>query len=69
VTSGPGYNTLVTLMRSAKVEVQEGRDRKAATKIVEARSIFAASDMKDTDQSAGLAASQDATPRAQRPIG
>src|SRR5271167_4457666 len=44
-TSGPEYDTLVTLMRSAETEVQAGRDRKAATNIAEARSLLAASDI------------------------
>jgi hypothetical protein len=42
VTSGPGYNTMVSLIRSAVNDVREGRAREAATKIASARGLLAA---------------------------
>ncbi len=45
VTSGPGYNAMVSLIRSAANDAREGRDRDAAAKIAKARSLLAASDL------------------------
>ena len=42
VTSGAGYDALVSLIRSAVTDVRAGRDREAATKIANARGILAA---------------------------
>jgi hypothetical protein len=41
VTSGPGYNTMVSLIRSAVNDARQGRDRDEATDIAEARSLLA----------------------------
>jgi len=41
VTSGPGYNAMVSLIRSAVREVDQGRDRDAAPHIAQARSLLA----------------------------
>jgi hypothetical protein len=43
VTSGPGYNAMVSLIRSAVKDSREGRDREAAPKIGSARHLLAAS--------------------------
>jgi hypothetical protein len=43
VTSGPGYNAMVSLIRSAVKDSREGRDREAAPKIASARHLLAAS--------------------------
>jgi hypothetical protein len=42
VTSGPGYNAMVSLIRSAVNDVREGRARVAKTKIASARGLLAA---------------------------
>ena len=42
VTSGPGYNAMVSLIRSAVNDVREGRAREAETKIASARGLLAA---------------------------
>lgn len=42
VTSGPGYNTLVALIRSAAKDVRAGHNREAETEIVRARALLAA---------------------------
>lgn len=42
VTSGPGYNTLVALIRSAANDVRAGRNREAEMEIVKARALLAA---------------------------
>jgi hypothetical protein len=42
VTSGPGYNAMISLIRSAANDTREGRDQEAATKIAKARSLLAA---------------------------
>jgi hypothetical protein len=41
VTSGPGYNAMVSLIRSAVREADQGRDRDAAMHIAQARSLLA----------------------------
>jgi hypothetical protein len=41
VTSGPGYNAMVTLIRSAVRDARQGRDQDAAAHIAEARSMLA----------------------------
>lgn len=46
VTSGPGYNVMVSLIRSAVKDTREGRDRDAATKIAQARSMLAPSNLR-----------------------
>jgi hypothetical protein len=43
VTSGPGYNTMVSLIRTAAYDVRNGKDHHAATEIAKARSLLAAS--------------------------
>jgi hypothetical protein len=43
VTNGPGYFAMVSLIRSATRDVQEGRDRNAQIKIANARGLLAAS--------------------------
>jgi hypothetical protein len=43
VTSGPGYNTAVALIRSAVNASREGRLRDAETEVAKARSLLAAS--------------------------
>jgi hypothetical protein len=43
VTSGPGYNTMVSLIRTAAYDVRNGKDHDAATEIAKARSLLAAS--------------------------
>jgi len=43
VTSGPGYNAMASLIRSAANDTREGRDRDAAAEIAKARSLLAAS--------------------------
>ena len=43
VTTGPGYNYMVSLIRSCVTDIGEGRDHDAATKIAKARSLLAAS--------------------------
>lgn len=45
VTSGPGYNAMVSLIRSAANDTREGRDHDAAAKIAKARSLLAASNL------------------------
>jgi hypothetical protein len=42
VTSGPGYNAMVSLIRSAVNDVREGRAREAESKIASARGLLAA---------------------------
>jgi hypothetical protein len=44
VTSGPGYDTLVSKIRSAENGARQGRDRDEATDIAEARSLLAGMD-------------------------
>ena len=46
VASGPGYNVMVSLIRSAVKDTREGRDRDAATQIAKARSLLAASNLR-----------------------
>jgi hypothetical protein len=46
VTTGGGYNFMVTLIRSAVNDVQEGRDQEAAPKIAKARVLLAASNSR-----------------------
>ena len=41
VTSGPGYNTMVTLMRIAAADSRAGRDQEALEKIARVRSLLA----------------------------
>lgn len=43
VTSGPGYNAMVSLIRSAIADARAGRDRDAAIKANKARGLLAAS--------------------------
>jgi hypothetical protein len=43
VTSGPEYNAMVSLIRSAANDTRDGRDRDATAKIARARSLLAAS--------------------------
>jgi hypothetical protein len=43
VTSGPGYNAMVSLIRSAESDARRGHDQDAAGKIASARSLLAAS--------------------------
>jgi hypothetical protein len=43
VTSGPGYNAMVSLIRSAESDARRGHDQDAAKKIANARSLLAAS--------------------------
>jgi hypothetical protein len=43
VTSGPGYNAMVSLIRSAVKDSREGQDREAALKIASARNLLVAS--------------------------
>ena len=43
VTSGPGYNTIVSQIRSAVNDARQGRDRAEATDIARARSLLAGS--------------------------
>jgi len=43
VTDGPGYNAMVSLIRSAVNDTREGNDHDAATKIAKARNLLAAS--------------------------
>ena len=43
VTTGPGYNYMVSLIRSGVTDIREGRDHDAATKIEKARSLLASS--------------------------
>jgi len=43
VTSGPGYNAMVSLIRSASADSRAGRDRDAALKADKARGLLAAS--------------------------
>jgi hypothetical protein len=45
VTSGPGYNVMVSLIRSAVNDVREGRAREAKTKIDSARSLLSATSL------------------------
>jgi hypothetical protein len=40
VTSGPGYNTMVTLMRIAAADSRAGRDQEALEKIAKVRSLL-----------------------------
>jgi hypothetical protein len=42
VTNGPGYNAMVSLIRSAENDVREGREREAAMDIARARTLLAA---------------------------
>jgi hypothetical protein len=46
VTSGPGYNTMVSLIRTATNDVRNGKDHDAATEIAKARSLLAASNLR-----------------------
>lgn len=46
VTTGGGYNYMVTLIRSAATDVREGRDRDAAPKIATVRRVLAASNLR-----------------------
>jgi hypothetical protein len=46
VTTGGGYNVMVTLIRSAANDVREGRDQEAAPKIAKARALLAASNSR-----------------------
>ena len=43
VTSGPGYNAMVSLIRSAVNDARRGHDQDAARTIASARSLLAAS--------------------------
>jgi hypothetical protein len=43
VTSGPGYNAMVSLIRSAESDTRRGYDQDTARKIAIARSLLAAS--------------------------
>jgi hypothetical protein len=43
VTSGPGYNAMVSLIRSAVSDARRGHDQDAARRIARARSLLAAS--------------------------
>ena len=45
-TSGPGYNAMVSLIRSAVNDAREGRARDAETKVAKARSLLAASNLR-----------------------
>ena len=40
VTSGPGYNTMVTLMRIAAADSRAGRDQEALEKIAKVRNLL-----------------------------
>jgi hypothetical protein len=42
VTNGPGYNTMVSLIRAAENDARQGRDRDEAISIAGARSLLAA---------------------------
>ena len=42
VTTGPDYNTMVSLIRAASIEIKEGRDNEASTKIARARDLLLA---------------------------
>jgi hypothetical protein len=46
VTSGPGYNTMVSLIRTATNDVRNGKDHDAPTEIAKARSLLAASNLR-----------------------
>ena len=46
VTTGGGYNVMVSLIRSAANDVREGRDADAAPKIARARSLIAAANAR-----------------------
>ena len=46
VTTGGGYNFMVTLIRSAVNDVREGRDQEAAPKIAKARILLAATNSR-----------------------
>jgi hypothetical protein len=46
VTTGGGYNFMVTLIRSAVNDVREGRDQEAAPKVAKARILLAASNAR-----------------------
>ncbi len=46
VTTGGGYNFMVTLIRSAVNDVREGREADAAPKIAKARNLLAASNLR-----------------------
>ena len=46
MTSGPGYNTMVSLIRTATNDVRNGKDHDAATEIAKARSLVAASNLR-----------------------
>jgi hypothetical protein len=46
VTSSPGYNTMVSLIRTAAYDGRNGKDHDAATEIAKARSLLAASNLK-----------------------
>ena len=46
VTTGGGYNVMVSLIRSAVNDVREGRDQVAAPKIAKVRSLLAASNSR-----------------------
>jgi hypothetical protein len=45
VTSGPGYNAMVSLIRSAVNDAERGHDPEAARKIASAQSLLAASNL------------------------
>jgi hypothetical protein len=46
VTSGPGYNAMVFLIRSAVADSRAGRDLDAAMKVAKARSLLASSNLR-----------------------
>jgi hypothetical protein len=46
VTSGPGYNTMVSLIRTATNDVRNGKDHDAPTETAKARSLLAASNLR-----------------------
>jgi hypothetical protein len=46
VTTGGGYNFMVSLIRSAASDVREGRDQEAAPKIAKARLLLASRNLR-----------------------
>jgi hypothetical protein len=48
VTTGGGYNEMVSLIRSAVADVQAGRDQDAAPTIAKARTLLAADNLRST---------------------
>ncbi len=46
MTSGPEYNAMVSLIRGAVSDASKGRDRDAETKVANARSLLAASHLR-----------------------